>query len=324
MVSDTLIQKLRKSGIGCHIGSTYLGAFGYADDVTLLAPTREGLQLMLNLCEEFASTHSMLFSTDSNPNKSKTKCLFFSKSRTVDAIECVRLNGNDLPWVSSAKHLGNQLSSKIMLSPLSPDTSADILCKRALFFNSVHQVIQRFGSYDPSLTLKLVSVYSTAMYGSSLWKLDSEEHHKLCRSWNTAVKIVWDLPHATHSRFLEDLCPVPHLEQMLYARYIGFAHSLAKSGKNLLRLLFEISSLNLNTVTGQNISYLKKKFQCNNFAFLCDSKLRIRNSRVYPLKDEEKWKIELIKELGRFRKHLVDIDLDEDQLNFILDQVCLE
>ena len=45
---------------------------------------------------------------------------------------------------------------------------------------------------------------------------------------------------------------------------------------------------------------------------------------IQELKDEEKWKIELIKELGRSRKHLVDIDLDEDQLNFILDQVCLE
>ena len=111
---------------------------------------------------------------------------------------------------------------------------------------------------------------------------------------------------------------------MLYARYIGFAHSLAKSGKNLLRLLFKISSCNLNTVTGQNVFYLKKKFECNNFALLLDSKLKIRNSRVYPLTEEEKWKIELIKELGRYKKHLVDVDFDEDQLNFILDQVCVE
>ena len=72
----------------------------------------------------------------------------------------------------------NQLSSNLMLSPLSPDTSADILCKRAIFFDSVHQVIQRFGSYDPALTLRLVSVYSTAFYGSTLWKLDSEQHQK--------------------------------------------------------------------------------------------------------------------------------------------------
>ena len=46
--------------------------------------------------------------------------------------------------------------------------------------------------------------------------------------------------------------------------YIGFAHSLAKSKKNLLRLLFETSSLNLNTVIGQNRFYLKKKFEYNN------------------------------------------------------------
>ena len=111
---------------------------------------------------------------------------------------------------------------------------------------------------------------------------------------------------------------------MLYFRYIGFAHSLEKSKKNLLRLLFEISSVNLNTVTGQNLFNLKKKFECNNLSLLWTSKLRIKNSRVYQLSDEEKWKIELLKELGWAKKHLVDIDFDEDQLNFILDHVCVE
>ena len=43
---DTLFVQLRDSGIGCHFAGTYLGAFGYADDVTLLAPTRKGLQIM--------------------------------------------------------------------------------------------------------------------------------------------------------------------------------------------------------------------------------------------------------------------------------------
>ena len=94
---DTLLIELRKLGIGCHLGNRYLGVFGYADDVIILSPTREGLQLMLKVCEDFAQTHSMLFSTDSDPAKSKTKCLFFSRNRSAEAIENVKLNGNDLP-----------------------------------------------------------------------------------------------------------------------------------------------------------------------------------------------------------------------------------
>ena len=52
---DTLLVRHWDAGVGCHIGGMYLGAFGYADDVTLLAPSRQALQLMLDICEDFAS-----------------------------------------------------------------------------------------------------------------------------------------------------------------------------------------------------------------------------------------------------------------------------
>ena len=35
---DRLLVELSKSGVGCHWGSSFAGAFSYADDVELLAP----------------------------------------------------------------------------------------------------------------------------------------------------------------------------------------------------------------------------------------------------------------------------------------------
>ena len=118
----------------------------------------------------------MQFSTDTNPAKSKTKCMFFSTTRNSDDIKNVELNGDILPWVDTAKHLGNHLSTKISFPTCSPETKTDLLCKRAVLFDSVHEVLQQFGFYDPHLVLKLVSIYSTALYGSTLWQLYSEEH----------------------------------------------------------------------------------------------------------------------------------------------------
>ena len=77
---DTFLCRLREAGVGCHLGGTFLGAFGYAADVTLLAPSRQALQIMLNICEDFARSHSMLFSTDPDPSKSKTKFMMFSRT----------------------------------------------------------------------------------------------------------------------------------------------------------------------------------------------------------------------------------------------------
>ena len=106
---------------------------------------------------------------------------------------------------------------------------SDLLCKRAVLFDKIHQVMQQFGYLDPKLVINLLSTYSTAMYGSTLWNINCEEHHKLTRSWNTAVKMVWDLPPPTHKNLLEPLSPVPHLESVLIGRYIGFLQSLAQS-----------------------------------------------------------------------------------------------
>ena len=36
---DYLFLELRTSGLGCHVGLTYAGVFGYADDIALIAPS---------------------------------------------------------------------------------------------------------------------------------------------------------------------------------------------------------------------------------------------------------------------------------------------
>ena len=63
---DNLLLSLKNNGVGCHVGSEFCGAFGYADDIILLSPS--GLQTMLNCCSQFASKYDVIF----NPSKSKS------------------------------------------------------------------------------------------------------------------------------------------------------------------------------------------------------------------------------------------------------------
>ena len=69
---DQHILALKESGIGYHLNGMFVGAFIYADDVTLLAPTSMALKAMLNTCTDFAASHNLLF------NASKTKCMYFN------------------------------------------------------------------------------------------------------------------------------------------------------------------------------------------------------------------------------------------------------
>ena len=67
---DNLFSQLQHSGLGCHVGLSYAGAFGYADDIAFLAPSLQCLKGMISICEEYARSHSITF----NPNKSKLLC----------------------------------------------------------------------------------------------------------------------------------------------------------------------------------------------------------------------------------------------------------
>ena len=41
-----LFSQLEHSGLGCHVGASYTGAFGYADDIALVALSLQSLRKM--------------------------------------------------------------------------------------------------------------------------------------------------------------------------------------------------------------------------------------------------------------------------------------
>ena len=52
---------LKQLGLGCHVGLTYAGAFGYGDDIALVAPSLYCLKKMISVCETFANKYSISF-----------------------------------------------------------------------------------------------------------------------------------------------------------------------------------------------------------------------------------------------------------------------
>ena len=67
---DSLFLLLKQLGLGCHVGLTYAGAFGYAGDIALVAPSLYCLKKMISICETFANKYSISFT----PFKSKLLC----------------------------------------------------------------------------------------------------------------------------------------------------------------------------------------------------------------------------------------------------------
>ena len=77
-------------GFGCTIGTHFYGAVAYADDVLIMSPSVQGLQEMVNICQQHAEDNSLVFSTDLDPRKSKTMCLAFNCD-TRDNLASIQL-----------------------------------------------------------------------------------------------------------------------------------------------------------------------------------------------------------------------------------------
>ena len=64
---DDLLKRLQESGVG----HRFSVAFVYAEDITLLSPSRSGLSVLISECQKFAAGYNILF------NGSKSKLMYF-------------------------------------------------------------------------------------------------------------------------------------------------------------------------------------------------------------------------------------------------------
>ena len=147
-----LLVELRKSGVGCHWGSSFAGAFSYADDVVLLAPCASALRSILNICSCFAVSHKLEF----NSMKTQLMCLHCPSVRPITAE--IYLNNIKLFFVSHVKHLGHFLSNNL-------DDTLNIQRAVKDLNSKANNLLCTFHSLDPLIKTFLLRSYSLSLYG---------------------------------------------------------------------------------------------------------------------------------------------------------------
>ena len=242
---EGLFALLKRRRAGCWVKSTYCGIFGYSDDNWALAPSLDSLQRILVTCQEYAASHNLKFSTDPNPNKCKTKCLAFLK--IPRKLPKLLLCGNELPWADKLKHLGNTIDGSLDGGQL------DTKVKSARYVQNNVSLNQEFYFAHPKSKVNVNSIYNTHYTGSQIWNLFGSEAVKLEGTYNRSVKIMCDLPYATHRYFIEHVTEKPHIRKTLVHRYLKFVQSIEKSSKSSLHLLLNISKNDVRSVTGANL-----------------------------------------------------------------------
>ena len=240
-----LFSLLEQRRAGCWVEGEYRGIWGYSDDNWAMAPSLSSLQDMIVTMEEYALSHNLVFSTDPNPEKCKTKCMAYLKKQRI--LPPMTLCGTQLPWVDKIKHLGITVSSEIN------GCQKDILIKRARYIARSCEILQEFNFTTPEMKIKLHSIYNSHFTGSACWDMTSPAGRMLEGSFNKNIKITYDLPYGTHRNILPVISGVKPLRTTLAKRLIAFIERINKSEKSVLQQILALVESDVRTVTGRNL-----------------------------------------------------------------------
>ena len=122
------------------------------------------------------------------------------------------LDGNELLWVDSVKHLSHTLQADNSIT-------MDMNLKRGGFISRVNSLIQEFLYALPRVLLQLVQKCACNLYGSNILNLFSPECDRIYKIYNVALRTILKLPRKTHRYLLEPLTSgFPHLYAQLLTR----------------------------------------------------------------------------------------------------------
>ena len=271
---------------------------------------------MLEKCERFAEKNNLTFSTDPNPAKSKTKCMFIcGKTRNPVYPASLQLYGVDLPWVVHATHLGHELHQDGSME-------LDAKMKRASFIENSTEIREMFGFAKPNQVLSAVNTYACHFYGSMLWDLFGEMASQVYRSWNTCVKLAWFIPRSSHNFFVDGLAaPLPSVRQKILCQYVSFCQKLTSSVSREVRIMASVFSNDIQSVTGRNLANIQNLF---NLDPRKDPVCSFKEAMVgYQTPDNETWRLPLLRKLMEQRRELSACEEDVANIDELIESLCV-
>ena len=224
------------------------------------------------------------------------------------------LCGNPFPCVDQLKYLGSAVSNTMNGNQL------DIKIKRAKYIDKNNSLLQEFHFAHPQTKVKVNNIFNNHFTGSQLWKFGSNELEKFESTYNKSIKIMYDLPVATHRFFIEPLSGVPHMRRILVRRYLSFIENIRRSSKVSLNQLLELVQRDVRMTTGANLRLIMIMAELGRIEDLNLGKVDFEYHKV---KKIDEWKIGFVQEIVDVKQEELNITgMDLAEIEEILEYLC--
>ena len=140
-------------------------------------------------------------------------------------------------------------------------------------------------------------------------------------SWNTAVRLMYDLPLQTHRFFIEPISEVKHLKFVLLERFLGFLDQISKSRKTIPKHVLKYVMHDVRSVTGSNLRNILLLTEKDTIEEI--SIHDIKKLKYHKVTDENAWKIDLVKEITEIKNHQLSLnEFSMEEITDILKNLC--
>ena len=228
--TDGLLERLKNTRVGCHMGSRFVGALAYADDITLLAPCKSALSILIRVCENYAAEYDIMFNGD------KSKLLFFKGRSSVMMPSEIMVNGQIVGVSEKTVYLGHTISTT--------DRDCITLAAKNNFWKCFNMFIPNFGQLYCRIKIKLFNQYCCSFYGSPLWYLNGAAVQSLCIDWRKSLRSLWGVHPTTHCNVITALSNQIPLISTLQNRFIRFMSKCLSSSNCILKLISHFATEN--------------------------------------------------------------------------------
>jgi hypothetical protein len=207
-----LFTVLENLHLGCYLNNCYSGILGYADDLALIAPSKYVLEKMIEICENFAVEHDLLF----NPGKS-TYIVFSNRLE----MQNINFGNRVITSVKTVKYLGN-----ILEAPRCTVNHNVVLSDYSVKVNAVCNTF-RYLPFD--IKYKLVKSIATSMYGCELWHANTKCIKRIDIVWRKSIRKILNISSRTHCKFIPYLVNNNGLLELVISRKINFLRKCLQS-----------------------------------------------------------------------------------------------
>ena len=220
---NEIISTIVECNVGCSLGGYKLNILAYADDIVLIAPTAEGLQVLMNKLGTLVKEHSLKI------NKNKTLHIVFRFMKKNDNYDFSLFHNNEkIEYVTSCKYLGMIFDEHLSFK-------FDVDRCLVTFLKQFNSMYYKFSFVDKVQLLFLFNSYCTSFYGSELWYdlLNSASCLKgISISYHSSVKKILKISKYYNNHFACNSTDMLMFKHLVYSRSVSFLFGLCFNDNN--------------------------------------------------------------------------------------------